>query len=196
MKKTFLFAILCCFIFSSTSCSKNFEEYDVSSNLKKLEDKYNVKINDSKKTILNQMDISKIEKEILASKNKLAELNCKNIPLQIKTESVLTKGMETVNLTTWAFNLTWLHVAGSILDDTTFSATSWITGVSFYSYVQQSLNHVFTPNSNQRIVRFQIIGAFTLEITEVIGVTYTYNGLLGCMIDYDNYTGEINYTEM
>ena len=170
LKSKIFMAVVCFMGISLVGCQQdddvaNVPTTDSTAALAQLAQKYNVKIDKVKDYALSNEDLNTIEQEIINLKNKFKEFNQKDVKL---TPEYNTRATESVELSAWAFNLTWLKVVASVVDDNSFNVDSWFTGVTIYSYEQKGLTSNFSSGRNQKNIDFNFMAVGTVSLLEEI----------------------------
>lgn len=188
MKK---FAFIITFFLSLlASCDNEYVDLN-SADVTKLEKKYNVKIENTKHLDLSSSDLVLIEENILKLKEKMKSISCNAVKLSPISNRLKTRSVESVEVSAWAFNLSWLHVSVGIDNDSSIQVDSWLTGVTIYSYEQKGLSHNFTPHQKQTEITFSFTAVCTITVTELVGVRITEEGDVTGDVNLETNTGNL-----
>ena len=184
--------VLVILLMSSLLGCQKVEVEDSISQIEILEKKYNVKIENTKGLVLSLEDLRILEEDIVETKAKINSLDHKNVKMECLHNHLKTKSIESFEMSQWAFNLSWIHVAVSIENDELFSVDSWLTGVTVYNYSQKNLSNDFKPKQYQCIVKFSFTALCTFAVADLVGINYTIQGKVDGTADFSNMTGSFS----
>ena len=159
--------------------------------LESLELRYGVEIENTKNLMLSDDDIKDIEQEIIKLQT-ILNISEENIPLYNMGSVLKTRSVDTMTVSTRAFNLTWLYVAVSVDNDTTCKIDPWCAGIYTYNFTYHGVYHDFSPGHNQAKICFGFTLVATTSITDMIGVNITEQADVNGHVDFTTKEGSVS----
>lgn len=115
---------------------------------------------------------------------------------QTKTEKPMpgmsNTSVKNVDLNQWAFNLTWLDIQATVVNDTAFVLNSKLKGITLYEYEQQGLCHNFESGKKQSRVDFSFIALGSVGIAKRLGVNAAFSNKVKGYIDLETGMGSFS----
>lgn len=107
-------------------------------------------------------------------------------------KSEVGTSMKVAELNEWAFNLAWLDIQVTVMNDTALVLKSNLKGVTIYDYEQKGLWHNFESGKNQSRVDFSFIALGSVGIVKRLGVNATFSNKVKGYIDLETGMGSFS----
>ena len=135
-----------------------------------LEEKYGVEIQNEQNVVLTAEDLAVIEEMIIEMQQYFHPFSCEKMTLESASNGLQSRAVEKGEASAWAYNVSWLHVGVEVENDKNIEITTWLTGITLYSFEQLTAAHDFVPNKKQKRINVDLTMLLTLNLIDVLGI--------------------------
>lgn len=151
------------------SCNKE-EDVVTINDLKLLEEKYGVEIQNVQNAELTAEDLAIIEEKIIEMQQYLYSFNCEEIELEPVSNVLQSRAVKKGEASARAYNVSWVHIAVEVEDDKKIEIETWLTGITLYSFERVAIEHDFVPNKKQTDIFVDGTFLCTMNLIDFLGI--------------------------